>query len=152
MLQCLFTLCNQVLKRNSGYLLSFSNQWIMGESEWIILNPTRTLTFSKEPLLIVISNFADCIMLRRSSYHFCIFQSATTSSILINFTTKNLVFELTGINNYSFQIWFFLFCCRVSELLNGKGAGKGTRYQAKVNNMANRAKCVELIEKYYENK
>ncbi|XP_044737377.1 alanyl-tRNA editing protein Aarsd1-B [Chrysoperla carnea] len=39
---------------------------------------------------------------------------------------------------------------KICEILNGKGAGKNGRYQAKVQNMKNRPKCVELIENYFK--
>lgn len=42
-----------------------------------------------------------------------------------------------------------IFCCRVCELLNGKGAGKNNRFQAKVNTMANRSKAEDLIKSYF---
>ncbi|KAL3285209.1 hypothetical protein HHI36_019324 [Cryptolaemus montrouzieri] len=39
---------------------------------------------------------------------------------------------------------------RISEVLNGKGAGKGNKYQAKVNNMSNRPKAEKLIEEHFK--
>lgn len=39
--------------------------------------------------------------------------------------------------------------CRICELLNGKGAGKNNKFQAKVNNMANRQKAEDLIKTYF---
>lgn len=38
---------------------------------------------------------------------------------------------------------------KICELLDGKGAGKGNRFQAKVSKMMNRTKCEKLIEKYF---
>ncbi|XP_017777983.1 PREDICTED: alanyl-tRNA editing protein Aarsd1 [Nicrophorus vespilloides] len=37
----------------------------------------------------------------------------------------------------------------ICELLNGKGAGKGNRFQAKVANLGNRNKVEELLKKYF---
>lgn len=34
---------------------------------------------------------------------------------------------------------------KICELLNGKGAGKGNKYQAKVNNLKQRQSCLDLI-------
>ncbi|XP_030756279.1 alanyl-tRNA editing protein Aarsd1-B [Sitophilus oryzae] len=39
---------------------------------------------------------------------------------------------------------------KICELLGGKGAGKGNKYQAKVSNMANRNKVEELIANYFK--
>lgn len=39
---------------------------------------------------------------------------------------------------------------KISIILNGKGAGKGNRYQAKVSNMKDRPKAIKLIEEYYK--
>jgi hypothetical protein len=39
-------------------------------------------------------------------------------------------------------------CFRVCTLLNGKGAAKGPKFQAKVMNLANRTKAEELIKQY----
>lgn len=38
---------------------------------------------------------------------------------------------------------------RIGELLNGKGAGKGNRYQAKVSNMGNRSKALALLKEHF---
>lgn len=38
---------------------------------------------------------------------------------------------------------------KVGELLNGKGAGKGNRYQAKVTNMNNRKKVLAMLEEHF---
>lgn len=37
---------------------------------------------------------------------------------------------------------------RVCALLNGKGAAKGPKFQAKVSNLANRTKAEELIKQH----
>ncbi|XP_026480517.1 alanyl-tRNA editing protein Aarsd1-B isoform X1 [Ctenocephalides felis] len=39
---------------------------------------------------------------------------------------------------------------KICELLNGKGAGKGNKYQAKVNNLKNRQTCLNLIASKFE--
>lgn len=39
---------------------------------------------------------------------------------------------------------------RISELLKGKGAGKGNKYQAKVACMANRSKAEQLVIEYFK--
>lgn len=39
---------------------------------------------------------------------------------------------------------------KISELLEGKGAGKGNKYQAKVGKMSNRTKAEELIKEYFK--
>lgn len=41
------------------------------------------------------------------------------------------------------------FFHRVCELLEGKGAGKGNKFQAKVARMANRIKAEQLIAEYF---
>lgn len=38
---------------------------------------------------------------------------------------------------------------KISELLSGKGNGKGNRYQARVANMSNRSKVISLIEEAF---
>ncbi|XP_066261067.1 alanyl-tRNA editing protein Aarsd1 [Euwallacea similis] len=40
---------------------------------------------------------------------------------------------------------------KISELLEGKGAGKGNKFQAKVLKMANRPKAEEIIKDYFKN-
>uniref|UniRef100_A0AAR5P3S8 Threonyl/alanyl tRNA synthetase SAD domain-containing protein n=1 Tax=Dendroctonus ponderosae TaxID=77166 RepID=A0AAR5P3S8_DENPD len=40
---------------------------------------------------------------------------------------------------------------KICELLGGKGAGKGHRFQAKVSKMANRSKAEELLKEYFSN-
>jgi hypothetical protein len=53
--------------------------------------------------------------------------------------------------NYTFLSNFDLLCpaCfRVCALLNGKGAAKGPKFQAKVSNLANRTKAEELIKQH----
>jgi hypothetical protein len=39
-------------------------------------------------------------------------------------------------------------CFRICALLNGKGAAKGPKFQAKVANLANRTKAEELIKQH----
>ncbi|RZF42425.1 hypothetical protein LSTR_LSTR011563 [Laodelphax striatellus] len=39
---------------------------------------------------------------------------------------------------------------QICEVLEGKGAGKGQKYQAKVKSLNHRSKAIELIEKYFE--
>lgn len=41
------------------------------------------------------------------------------------------------------------FFHRICELLEGKGAGKGNKFQAKVSRMANRPKAEQLIAEYF---
>jgi hypothetical protein len=53
--------------------------------------------------------------------------------------------------NYTFLSNFDLLCpvCfRVCALLNGKGAAKGPKFQAKVSSLANRTKAEELIKQH----
>ena len=53
--------------------------------------------------------------------------------------------------NYTFLCNFELLCpvCfRVCALLNGKGAAKGPKFQAKVSSLANRTKAEELIRQH----
>ncbi|RZC39055.1 alanyl-tRNA editing protein Aarsd1 [Asbolus verrucosus] len=42
------------------------------------------------------------------------------------------------------------FICSICELLGGKGAGKGNKFQAKVTNMANRKEAERLIKEYFK--
>nr|CAD7463140.1 unnamed protein product [Timema tahoe] len=38
---------------------------------------------------------------------------------------------------------------KVCEMLKGKGAGKGPKFQAKVSNLENRAQAEHIIEQYF---
>lgn len=42
------------------------------------------------------------------------------------------------------------YICRVCEMLEGKGAGKGNKFQAKVTKMANRKKVETFIAEFFK--